>query len=78
LAWEISAPDDDYPALEVVDAADILRTEDVEVDWKDLADRRGLRATLNDQVSSPTERRVARYFVNALYPSTSRELVPGL
>jgi len=78
LAWDFSAPDDDYPALEVVDAADLLRTEDVQVDWEDLADRHGLRATLDDQVSSPTERRAARFFVNAFYPWTSRELVPGL
>jgi len=78
LAWDFAARTDEYPALEVVDATDLLRAEDVQVDWADLGDRLGLRATAANQASSPTERRAARYFVNVFFPWTSRELVPGL
>jgi len=78
LAWDFATPNDDYPALEVVDAANILRAEDIQVDWEDLGVRLGLRATAADQDSSSTERRAARFFVNVFYPWTSRELVPGL
>jgi len=78
LAWDFSMTDDDYPALEIVEATNLLRAEDVQVDWEDLSDRLGLRATPADQESSPTERRAARYFVNVFFPWTSRELVPGL
>jgi len=78
LAWDFATPSNDYPALEVVDAANLLRTEDVQVDREDLVDRLGLRSTPDDQDSSPAERRTARYFVNVFDPWTSRELVPGL
>jgi len=78
LQWDFATADDEYPALEVVSATDFVRAEDLKVDWQDLRDRLGVEATPSNTESSPTERRASRYFTNAFYPWTSRELAPGL
>jgi len=78
LAWDFSSLGDDYPALELVDADQILRLEDVQVDWQDLADRHGMRAMPSTVESTATERRASRFFTNVFYPWTSRALFPAL
>jgi len=40
----------------VVDAENLLRTEDVQVEREDVVDRLGMRSTPKDQDSSPAER----------------------
>jgi len=78
LAWEFDQATDEYPALTVVDATNILRAEDVQVDWWDLTERLGLLATPANKVIDAAERRAARYFTNPFFPWTSRALRPGL
>jgi len=78
LAWDFSSLGADYPALELVDADQILRLEDVQVDWQDLADRHGMRAMPSTVESTATERRASRFFTNVFYPWTSRALFPAL
>jgi len=77
LAWEFEDGESSHPALELVDATRILRAEDVQVDWCDLGDRLGLRATPSNKHNSAAERRASRYFTNVFYPWTSREQQPG-
>ena len=77
LAWHFEDEHASHPALELVDATRILRAEDVQVDWRDLGDRLGLRATPRNKHNSVSERRAARYFTNVFYPWTSREQQPG-
>ena len=78
LQWDFVGHADDFPALELVDSTDIWRAEDVQVDWQDLGDRLGLRATPSNKTVSTAERRASRYWTNAFYPWTSRDLSPGL
>jgi len=78
LGWDFSSVADEYPAVEIVDASRILRLEDVQVDWRDLSDRLGLRAMPADMDRTPIERRAARFFTNPFYPWTSRSLLPSL
>jgi len=78
LAWDFAHDSETHPALALVDADRILRAEDVQVDWYDLGDRLGLRATPSNKNNSTAERRLARYFKNAFYPWTSRDQQPGL
>ena len=78
LAWDFEHDDATHPALELVSADRILRAEDVQVDWYDLGDRLGLRATPSNKSNSTAERRLARYFTNVFYPWTSRDQQPGL
>jgi len=78
LAWEFEDGHSSHPALDLVDAERVLRAEDVQVDWYDLSDRLGLRATPSNKQNSPAERRASRFFTNVFYPWTSREQQPGL
>jgi len=78
LRSDFATADDEYPVLEVVNATDLLRAQDVQVDWQDLADRLGVQATPSSTVDTATERRASRFFTNPFYPWTSRELAPGL
>jgi len=78
LAWDFENDGATHPALELVNADRILRAEDVQVDWYDLGDRLGLRATPSNKTSSTAERRLARYFTNVFYPCNSRDQQPGL
>ena len=78
LGWDFESVGDDFPSLELVDTTRIMRLEDVQMDWSDLADRHGLRAMPSTVASTPIERRAARYFTNPFYPWTSRNLVPSL
>eukprot|EP00168_Porphyra_purpurea_P019021 TRINITY_DN7383_c0_g1_i1.p2 TRINITY_DN7383_c0_g1~~TRINITY_DN7383_c0_g1_i1.p2 ORF type:complete len:118 (-),score=20.57 TRINITY_DN7383_c0_g1_i1:212-565(-) len=78
LAWKFARDEDDYPAIAVVDAEDILRAEDVQVDWADPGERADLFAAPSNQKNTPTERRAARFFTNVFFPWTSRDLTPGL
>jgi len=77
LAWELSHDEDSYPGLELVDAARILCAEDVQVDWCDLEERLGPRATPSNQPDTPAERRASRYFIHVFYPWTTRDQQPG-
>jgi len=77
LAWAFDSNDDVYPALELVDAVDILREEDVQTDWHDRAARLGLRAMPSDRTTSAAEWRAARFFTNPFFPWTSRSMRPG-
>ena len=78
LGWDVDTDADDHPALEVVDAARILRAEDVQMDYQDLSDRLGLYATPLTQPDTATERRMARYFTNPFFPWTTCAMRPGL
>ena len=78
LGWDFESVSDEFPALEVVDVTRILRLEDIQVDWRDLADRLGLRAMPSNMAHTPIQLRAARYFTNPFYPWTSRALVPTL
>jgi len=78
LQWDFESSDDEHPALEVVDATRILRSEDVQVDYRDLADRHGLFATLSNSPDTAAERRACRFFTNPFFPWTTRALRPGL
>jgi len=78
LAWDFESLGDSFPALDVVDTTRILRLEDVQVDWRDLTDRHGLRAMPSTVACTPIEQRAARFFTNPFYPWTSRDLVPTL
>jgi len=78
LGWAFDSEADDHPALELVDAAQILRTEDVQTDYRDLSDRLGLYATPLSQPDTAAERRMTRYFTNPFFPWTTRALRPGL
>jgi len=64
--------------LGVVDTTDILHLEDVQVDWRHLSDRHGLRAMPSTVASTPVERRATRFFSNPFYPWTSWNLAPTL
>jgi len=66
------------PALELVDAARILRAEDVQMDYRDLPDRLGLYVTPSTQPVTAAERRMTRYLINPFFPWTTRALKPGL
>jgi len=78
LAWDFENDGATHPALELVSADRILRAEDVQVDWYDLGDGLGLRATPSNKTNSTAERRLARYFTNVFYPWTTRDQQPGL
>jgi len=78
LGWDFDSDTDDHPAPEVVDAARILRAEDVQIDYQDLADRLGLYATPSTQPDTAAERRMTRYFTNPFFPWTTRAMRPGL
>jgi len=78
LGWAFDSDTDDHPALELVDAARILRAEDVQMDYRDLSDRLGLYATPSTQPDTAAERRMTRYFTNPFFPWTTRALRPGL
>jgi len=78
LRWAYDRDADDHPALELVDAARILRAEDVQMDYRDLSDRLGLYATPSTQPDTAAERRMSRYFTNPFFPWTTRALRPGL
>jgi len=78
LAWDFDSVGDSFPSLELVDTTCILRLEDLQVDWRDLSDRHGLRAMPSTVPCTPIERRAARFFTNPFYPWTSRDLVPTL
>lgn len=78
LAWDFDSVGDSFPSLDVVDTTDILRLEDVQVDWRHLSDSHGLRAMPSTVASPPIERRPRRFFSNPFYPWTSRNLAPTL
>ena len=78
LAWEFEEGHSSHPALELVDAVRVLRAEDVQVDWYDLGDRLGLRATPSNKHNSAAERRASRFFTSVFYPWKSREQQPGM
>jgi len=78
LGWDVDSEVDDHPALEIVDAARIIRAEDVQIDYRDLSDRLGLYATPSTQPDTAEERRMARYFTNPFFPWTTRAMRPGL
>jgi len=77
LAWHFGSPLDAFPSLELVDAALILRAEDIQVDWADLSARLGLFATPTNKNVTTEERRASRFFTNPFYPWTSRTMRPG-
>jgi len=77
LAWNFRSPLDPYPMLELVDASQILRAEDIQVDWAHLSERHGLFSTPANVPTSSAERRAARFFTNPFFPWTSRSMRPG-
>jgi len=78
LRWDLDDEVDEHPSLEVVDARRLLRAEDVQVEYEDLADRLGLRATPSSMPDTVTERRACRFFTNPFFPWTTRPMRPGL
>jgi len=78
LRWDLDDEVDEHPSLEIVDARRLLRAEDVQVEYEDLADRLGLRATPSSMPDTVTERRACRFFTNPFFPWTTRPMRPGL
>jgi len=77
LAWSFARPDDAWPELVKVPLVNFLRLEHVVPDFRDLADRRGLRARPSTVPDTQGERHAQRFFTNAYFPWTSREQHPG-
>jgi len=77
LAWSFARPDDAWPELVKVPLVNFLRLEHVVPDFRDLADRRGLRARPTTVPDTQGERHAQRFFTNAYFPWTSREQHPG-
>lgn len=72
LAWEFASPADDWPRLEAVEHSDILRLEQVHIDWQHLVGRHGVFAMPSTQPRTAAERRATRFFTNVFYPWTTR------
>lgn len=71
LAWAFDSSGDEWPALEAVELANILRLEQIHVDWEDLCARRGIFVTPTTAPFTAEERRAVRFFVNVFYPWTT-------
>lgn len=78
LSWDFAAPGDEWPRLAAVDLGDILRLEQVHVDWWDLARRVGIFAMPSTMPQTADERHKTRFFTNVFYPWTSRSLRLGV
>jgi len=76
LSWSFVRPDDAWPALVKVPLVNFLRLEHVVPDFRDLAERRGLRSRPSTVPDTPEERHAQRFFTNAYFPWTSREQHP--
>ena len=77
LAWASVSDDDVYPALEAVDAVDVLREEDKQTDRHDRAALLGLRSMPSDRTASTAEWRAARFFTSPFFSWTSCSMRPG-
>jgi len=78
LAWEYGSTAAEWPLLEAVPVARLRRLEHMVCDWEDLVSRRGPLAMPSTTPDTSEERRLARFFTNAFYPWTSRDLHPRL
>lgn len=78
LAWAFEQADSDWPLLEVVDAALLVRLEQVHPDFRDVAKRHGMGVMPSQVPQTRGERHCARFFSNTFYAWTSRSLRPGL
>jgi len=76
LRWSFVRPDDAWPALVKVPLVNFLRLEHVVPDFRDLAERMGLRSRPSTVPDTPEERHAQRFFTNAYFPWTSREQHP--
>ena len=77
MAWSFDAVDAEWPALDRVPLASVLRVEHVVPDFQDLGDRHGLRAVPSNTPNTAVERRAQRFFTNHFYTFTSRVLNPS-
>lgn len=78
LAWHCSDSTSEWPELEVVHVDLLKRVEQVSIDFADLSEKMGLRAMTSTAPDTAEERRVARFFRNAIYLWTTRRQVPSL
>lgn len=74
LRWDFASSSDEWPRIEVVDVASILRLEQIHPDWMDLVDRHGVHAMPSNAPKTAEERRLAKFFTNAFYAWTTRPL----
>lgn len=74
LCWDFACPADEWPRVEVVELASVLRLEQIHPDWVDLVGRHGVGAMPSNVPKTADERRRAHFFTNVFYPWTSRAL----
>lgn len=77
LSWHFSTPQSVWPTVEVVDAPRVLRLESIVPEWRDSEERCGVTAKPSEKPRTPEELLRERFFVNVLYPWTSRPAVSG-
>jgi len=77
LAWSFPDACADWPTLVKVPLSCFLRLEHVVPDFRDLGDRRGLRARPSTVPDDAAERHASHFFTNAFMPWTSRAQHPG-
>ncbi|KAK1862479.1 hypothetical protein I4F81_005047 [Pyropia yezoensis] len=74
LRWDFASSSDEWPRIDVVDVASILRLEQIHPDWMDSVDRHGVHAMPSIAPKTAEERRLAKFFTNAFYAWTTRPL----
>lgn len=74
LRWDLASSTDEWPRIEVVDVASILRLEQIHPDWTDLVGRHGVQAMPSNAPKTAQERRLAKIFTNGFYAWTTRPL----
>lgn len=72
LSWDVATAEVEWPRLEVVEHASILRLEQAHIDWQDLAGRHGMFAMPSTQPRTAEEPRMTRFSTNAFYACTTR------
>jgi len=74
LAWEYGSSAAEWPFLEAVPVARLRRLEHMVCDWEDLVSRRVPLSMPSTTPDTPEEGRLDRFFTNAFFPCTSRDL----
>lgn len=63
LSWELAAADDEWPRLEVVAHAIILRFEHEKAYWQALVERHGVVSMPSTPPTTAVDRRITRLFI---------------